>query len=136
MINDEGQNIDLALPSTPVDILGMNNSAFAGDDFVVVDSEKKAKEINKYRIKDNKLKQTPSILANKESAFDNSDEPMIHIRFDISEFNYDTLLNVNQWILDIREGNEIVALKDLFFSPIRFQDSARALSKIINILIQ
>jgi len=75
MINDEGQNIDLALPSTPVEILGMNNSAFAGDDFVVVDSEEKAKEINKYRIKDNKLKQTPSILANKESAFDNSSAP-------------------------------------------------------------
>ena len=75
MINDEGKNIDLALPSTPVEILGMNNSAFAGDDFVVVDSEEKAKEINKYRIKDNKLKQTPSILANKESAFDNSSAP-------------------------------------------------------------
>ena len=75
MINDDGQNIDLALPSTPVEILGMNNSASAGDDFVVVDSEEKAKEINKYRIKDNKLKQTPSILANKESAFDNSSTP-------------------------------------------------------------
>ena len=42
--------IDLALPSTPVEILGMNNSAFAGDDFLVVDSEEKAKEINDYRI--------------------------------------------------------------------------------------
>ena len=30
----------------------MNNSAFAGDDFAVVDSEEKAKEINEYRIKD------------------------------------------------------------------------------------
>ena len=38
MINDEGKNIDLALPSTPVEILGMNNSAFAGDDFIVVES--------------------------------------------------------------------------------------------------
>ena len=75
MINDEGQTIDFALPSTPVEILGMNNSASAGDDFVVVDSEEKAKEINKYRIEDNKLKQTPLVLANKESAFDNSSAP-------------------------------------------------------------
>jgi len=75
MINDEGQTIDFASPSTPVEILGMNNSASAGDDFVVVDSEEKAKEINKYRIEDNKLKQTPSVLANKESAFDNSSTP-------------------------------------------------------------
>ncbi len=43
MINDESQNIDLALPSTPIEILGMNNSASAGDDFVVVDSEEKSK---------------------------------------------------------------------------------------------
>ena len=75
MINDEGQTIDLALPSTPVEILGMNNSAFSGDDFVVVDSEEKAKEINKYRIEDNKSKQTPTILVNKESAFDDSSTP-------------------------------------------------------------
>ena len=45
--NNQGENIDLALPSTPVEILGMNNSALAGDDFLVVDSEEKAKEIEK-----------------------------------------------------------------------------------------
>jgi len=70
MINDSGQNIDLALPSTPVEILGMNNSALAGDDFIVVESEEKAKEINKYRIEDKKTKQAPLISVNKESAFD------------------------------------------------------------------
>ena len=62
MINDEGQNIDLAgLPSTPVEILGMNKSALAGDDFIVVDSEEKAKEINDYRIDIAKSKQAPLI---------------------------------------------------------------------------
>ena len=75
MINDQGQNIDSALPSTPVEILGMNNSAFAGDDFIVVDSEEKAKKINEYRIKDLKSKQAPLISANKESAFDDTATP-------------------------------------------------------------
>jgi len=69
MINDEGQNIDLAAPSTPVEILGMNNSAFAGDDFAVVESEEKAKEINVYRVEHSKSKQTPLISTNRESAF-------------------------------------------------------------------
>ena len=69
MINDEGQEINLALPSTPVEILGMNSSAFAGDDFLVVDSEEKAKEINDYRIGHSKSKQTPLISANKDSIF-------------------------------------------------------------------
>jgi len=69
MINDQGQNIDLATPSTPVEILGMNNSAFAGDDFAVVESEKKAKEINEYRIEHGESKQAPLISANRDSAF-------------------------------------------------------------------
>jgi translation initiation factor IF-2 len=75
MLNDEGQNIDLALPSTPFEILGMQNSAFAGDDFVVVESEDKAKEINEYRIAHTKSKQAPLISVNKDSAFDSSSLP-------------------------------------------------------------
>ncbi len=75
MINDEGQNVDIATPSTPVEILGMNSSAFAGDDFIVVQSEEKAKEINDYRVEHSESKQAPIISANKDSAFDNSSTP-------------------------------------------------------------
>ncbi len=75
MINDENQTVDVALPSTPVEILGMNNSALAGDDFVVVETEDKAKEINEYRIGHTKSKKAPVIAANKESAFDVDSTP-------------------------------------------------------------
>ena len=70
MLNDQGQNLDLAIPSTPIEILGMNKSALAGDDFIVVDSENKAKEINEYRITHGKSQQTPLITTNREAAFD------------------------------------------------------------------
>ena len=69
MINDEGTNIDIAEPATPIEILGMNKSAFAGDDFIVVESEEKAKEISNYRFENSKSKQPSVILATKESAF-------------------------------------------------------------------
>jgi len=75
MINDNGENIDFALPSTPVEILGMNKSALAGDDFIVVESEQKAKEINDYRIEQIKDKKTTQIFVNKDSAFEDSDGP-------------------------------------------------------------
>ena len=75
MLNDRGQNIDLATPSTPVEILGINSSAFAGDDFVVVESEEKAKEINDYRVEHGKSKQAPLIQANRESVFTDSSAP-------------------------------------------------------------
>jgi len=75
MINDDGQNVDSAFPSTPVEILGMEQSALAGDDFVVVDNEEKAKEINSYRVEQNESKKISPILASKESVFDNTTGP-------------------------------------------------------------
>tara|TARA_Y100000590_G_scaffold197796_1_gene224659 strand:+ start:2396 stop:4651 length:2256 start_codon:yes stop_codon:yes gene_type:complete len=75
MINDKDQNVDIATPSTPVEILGMNSSAFAGDDFIVVESEDKAKEINEYRIQHNSTKKSPLISTTRESAFDDTSTP-------------------------------------------------------------
>jgi len=75
MLNDEGRNIDVALPATPVEILGMQSSSSAGDDFIVVESEEKAKEINEYRIEHTKSKQAPLISVNKDSVFVDSSTP-------------------------------------------------------------
>ena len=49
MINYEGKNVDEALPSMPVEILGMNDSAFAGAEFLVTKDENEAKEISEFR---------------------------------------------------------------------------------------
>ena len=51
MINYEGKNIDEALPSMPVEILGMNNSVFAGAEFVVTKNEDEAKDLTEYKKK-------------------------------------------------------------------------------------
>jgi len=76
MIDDQGNTLDIATPSTPVEILGMNKSALAGDDFFVVESEEKAKEINDYRLENIKSKQAPLIsVNNKESVFDDKPVP-------------------------------------------------------------
>jgi len=49
MIDFNGKIIDEASPSCPVEILGMNESAKAGDEFLVVDNEEEAKQINSFR---------------------------------------------------------------------------------------
>ena len=49
MINHEGKNVDEALPSMPVEILGMNDSAYAGAEFLVTNSENEAKEISEFK---------------------------------------------------------------------------------------
>ena len=49
MINYEGKNINEALPSMPVEILGMNSSAFAGAELTVTKNENEAKEIIEFK---------------------------------------------------------------------------------------
>ena len=49
MINYEGKIVNEALPSMPVEILGMNSSAYAGAEFAVTKDEDEAKELAEFR---------------------------------------------------------------------------------------
>ena len=49
MIDETGQEVTSAGPSIPVEILGLNGTPLAGDDFVRVADEKKAKELAEFR---------------------------------------------------------------------------------------
>ncbi len=49
MLDDKGQNVKSAGPSAPVEILGLSGAPIAGEPFVVVDNEQRAREIVEYR---------------------------------------------------------------------------------------
>jgi translation initiation factor IF-2 len=49
LVDESGKNIKTAGPSIPVEILGLNGVPEAGDEFVVVADEKKAREIAEFR---------------------------------------------------------------------------------------
>jgi len=49
LVTDRGDHIKEALPSTPVEILGLQGTPQAGDRFAVVDNEARAREITEYR---------------------------------------------------------------------------------------
>ena len=49
LIDDQGEQVDEAGPSSPVEILGLNAAPEAGDQFAVVESESRAREITEYR---------------------------------------------------------------------------------------
>ena len=69
LINNKGTAIEQAIPSTPVEILGMNEPAKAGDDFIVVENENKAKEINTYRKENLQSEKNSLVFATQDSAF-------------------------------------------------------------------
>ncbi|MDM8335677.1 translation initiation factor IF-2 [Wolbachia pipientis] len=64
MVNHLGQREKTALPSTPVEITGLNGVPNAGDKFVVVSSEKQAREIVEYRLELIKKKEENSSNSN------------------------------------------------------------------------
>jgi len=69
IINDKGENINEALPSTPVEVLGINGAAKAGDDFIVLNDEKEAKNLSDNRAQETKQGSSPLTFVTQESAF-------------------------------------------------------------------
>jgi translation initiation factor IF-2 len=49
LVNDRGETVGEAGPSTPVEVLGLSAVPEAGDEFAVVDSEARAREVADYR---------------------------------------------------------------------------------------
>ena len=64
MLDENGQPVKVAGPSIPVEILGLDGTPDAGDPFVAVESEKRAREIADFR----QEKQRSSKLARQQAA--------------------------------------------------------------------
>ncbi|MBF7017267.1 translation initiation factor IF-2 [Staphylococcus durrellii] len=73
MVNDLGQRIKTAGPSTPVEITGINDVPQAGDRFVVFSDEKQARRIGESRHEENILQQRQE---SKNVSLDNLFEQM------------------------------------------------------------
>jgi translation initiation factor IF-2 len=51
LLDDKGEHVKYAGPSVPVEILGFDSAPEAGDQFAVVESEARAREITDYRVR-------------------------------------------------------------------------------------
>ena len=49
LVNEHGKQVKSAMPSAPVEVVGFGGTPAAGDDFIVVDDEVKAREVSEYR---------------------------------------------------------------------------------------
>ncbi len=85
MINYDGKMVNEATPSMPVEILGMNNSAFAGAEFIVTENEDEAKKINEFR-KNKSTNKNNALAKDRTTLFDkqeNKKELNIIIKSDV-----------------------------------------------------
>ena len=85
IINDIGNNVNDAYPATPVEVLGINGAAKAGDDFVVLESEKEAKSFCDERVQEKQEGKNPLTFVTQDSAFKDksSEELNIIIKSDV-----------------------------------------------------
>ena len=79
IINDQGKNIDIAEPATPIEIIGINGAAKSGDDFIVLPNEKEAKSLCEVRVQESKEDKVPLTFVTQDSAFQNSTSEELNI---------------------------------------------------------
>lgn len=69
MINDKGQQVKVAGPSTPVEVLGLSGVPMAGDQLTVVENEARAREVAAYRQEQATKKRTTAAPTSFEHMF-------------------------------------------------------------------
>ena len=79
IINDLGKNIDIAEPSTPIEIIGINGASKSGDDFIVLTDEKEAKSLCEARVQESKEGKNPLTFVTQDSAFKASSAEELNI---------------------------------------------------------
>lgn len=115
MLNDRNENISEATPGMPVEVLGLNGVPNAGDEFVVVNTESKAREVAEYRQRRSRelmaAKSAPSSLEDmfaQIKAGDIKELPII-IKGDVQG----SIEAISSSLEKITEGNEEVKVRVL-----------------------
>ena len=135
LFNDKGQRVKKATPSTPVEILGLNEVPLAGDQFVVMPSEKAARAIGEKRRekqRDEQMKASSKITL--EDLFDKMQEG------EVKELNIVLKADVQGSVEAIRQSvekisNEEVQLKVIHCGVGAITDSDIMLASASNAIV-
>ncbi len=68
LIDDKGENVAIAGPSTPVEVLGLDSAPDAGDQLAVVESEARARDLTEHRVR--KLRDVRAVGAGARSSLE------------------------------------------------------------------
>ena len=67
LVDDHGKRIQKAIPGQPIEVIGSSGAPLAGDDFIVVENENKAREITEYRARKKREADSARAVAGKGS---------------------------------------------------------------------
>jgi translation initiation factor IF-2 len=112
MINYEGKMVSEAFPSMPVEILGMNSSAYAGAEFMVTETEDEAKKLSEFR--STSTAQNKNLAKDKTTLFENvkeKDELNIIIKSDVQGSSEALKMAINK--IEHKEVEAKIILSDI-----------------------
>ncbi len=112
MISYEGKSVNEASPSMPVEILGMNSTAYAGAEFLVTKNEEEAKKLSEF--KKTKKAKNQLIAKDKTTLFENlkeKDELNIVIKSDVQGSSEALKMAINK--IEHKEVEAKIILSDI-----------------------
>ena len=112
MIDHEGKTVKEALPSMPVEILGMNSSAYAGAEFMVTKDEDEAKQLTEFKKNDSAQNKTST--KDKKTLFEDTkekDELNIIIKSDVQGSSEALKMAINK--IEHKEVEAKIILSDI-----------------------
>ena len=112
MIDYEGKTVKEALPSMPVEILGMNSSAYAGAEFMVTKNEDEAKQLTEFKKNDSAQNKTST--KDKKTLFEDTkekDELNIIIKSDVQGSSEALKMAINK--IEHKEVEAKIILSDI-----------------------
>ena len=104
--------VNEALPSMPVEILGMNSSAYAGAEFMVTNDESEAKELTEF--KKNDTEQNKNLAKDKTTLFEDikdKDELNVIIKSDVQGSSEALKMAINK--IEHKEVEAKIILSDI-----------------------
>jgi len=158
LYNDEGQRLENAFPSFPVELLGLSGAPESGDKLVVVDNESRAREVTLYRSRMKRVEENASLKRTsidqmiKSASENNKIEIFIIVKADVhgskeaieqslKKMNSDLVMIkiIHTGVGEINESDVTLAIASnaiIFGFNVRANVQAKSLSKRENIKIK
>ncbi len=136
LLDDKGQNLAKAEPGRPVEVLGLSGTPESGDQFIVVDTEAKAREVVDYRMRKKKEKEAAIITGTSfeqllAQSKDNRKELPIILKADV----HGSVEAIAGSLAKITEDNSEVGVKILFSGVGPISESDITLAKASNAFV-
>ena len=133
MMNSKGEDLEIVTPSTPVEILGLNTVPQVGEKFVIVENERKAKEITENYIHKQKIiTAKPLAKLNLETLFSTNNK-VKELKLIIKADVHGSMEAINSSLLKL--NNEEVNIRILHSAVGTVTESDIMLAKASNCII-